>query len=139
MKIAFDTNVLIDAVASRADCEAAQSLIMAVAEDKISGVITANSITDIYYITRKANGDELAREAVWNLMTVFDIAAIDGEICADALNIPMSDYEDAVLAVCAARENSDYIVSRDQGFLNASESPVEVVSPQTILNIIQNI
>ena len=104
MRIAFDTNVLIDAIANRADHEAAQSLIMAVAEEKVSGVISANSVTDIYYIARKLVGDESARNAIWNLMTVFDVAPVDGEACATALSVEMSDYEDAVLAVCAERE-----------------------------------
>lgn len=137
MRIAFDTNVLIDAIASRADCEIAQELILEVANDTVSGVVTANSITDIYYIARKAIGDEAARTAIWNLMTVFDVAAIDGEACATALSIPMKDYEDAVLAVCASREEADYIVSRDQGFLKAEGSPVSVISPAEMLEKIR--
>ena len=137
MRIAFDTNVLIDAIANRADYEAAQSLIMAVADEKVSGVITANSITDIYYIARKVVGDENARNAIWNLMTVFDVAPVDGEACATALSVQMSDFEDAVLAVCAAREDVDYIVSRDQGFLKASGCPVAVIEPSALLDVIQ--
>lgn len=138
MRIAFDTNVLIDAIANRADYDAAQSLIMAVADEKVSGVITANSITDIYYIARKVVGDENARNAIWNLMTVFDVAPVDGEACATALSVQMSDFEDAVLAVCAAREDVDYIVSRDQGFLKASGCPVTVIEPSALLDVIQS-
>ncbi len=137
MRVAFDTNVLIDAIASRADCEVAQDLILEVAKETISGVVTANSITDIYYIARKAIGDDAARDAIWNLMTVFDVATIDGEACATALGIPMKDYEDAVLAVCASREEADYIVSRDHGFLKAEGSPVEVISPGALLEKIR--
>ena len=137
MRIAFDTNVLIDAIANRADYEAAQSLIMAVAAEKVSGVITANSITDIYYIAKKVVGDENARNGIWNLMTVFDVAPVDGEVCATALSVQMSDFEDAVLAVCAAKEEADYIVSRDQGFLKASGCPITVIEPSTLLGMIQ--
>ena len=138
MRIAFDTNVLLDAIANRADHEAAQSLIMAVAEEKVSGVISANSVTDIYYIAKKLVGDESARNAIWNLMTVFDVAPVDGEACATALSVQMSDYEDAVLAVCAEKEEADYIVSRDQGFLKASGSPVAVIAPEVLLGVIQD-
>ena len=35
------------------------------------------------------------------------------------LNEPMSDYEDAVLAVCAKRAGADYIATRDRKFRNA--------------------
>lgn len=45
MKIAFDTNVLIDAIAERREYRDAQALILAVAQERIDGVISANSIT----------------------------------------------------------------------------------------------
>lgn len=135
MKIAFDSNVLLDAIANRADYEDAQALIMAVADEKIDGIVTANSITDIYYVTKKYLSDTKARAAILNLLTVFDIAAVGGTDCANALNVAMSDYEDALLAVCASREKADYIVTRDEGFLSAS-SPVSAKRPKEILNMI---
>ena len=58
MIVAFDTNVLIDAIAEQRDYLDDQKLILAVAEEKLTGVISANSITDIYYILRKRIGDD---------------------------------------------------------------------------------
>lgn len=136
MKIAFDTNVILDAIANRVGFKEAQDLIMAVATDKIQGVIAASSITDIYYIARKQIGDEAARAAIWNLLTVFDIAGVDGEDCASALSVPMSDYEDALLAVCAKRAEADYIATRDEGFI-AANSPVSAKSPKELLELIE--
>ena len=52
-----------------------------------------------------------------------------------ALNEPMSDYEDAVLAVCAAREGDDYIATGDQRFLK-TESPVQVRTVASLLHMI---
>lgn len=137
MKIAFDSNVLLDAIASRQECEAAQALIMAVAEERVEGVISANSVTDIYYIARKYIGDEATRGAIWNLMTVFDVAAVDGEVCAEALTTPMKDFEDAVLAVSALREGADYIATRDADFIAAEGSPVKAMKPVDLLKIIE--
>jgi predicted nucleic acid-binding protein len=136
MRIAFDSNVLLDAIANRAEHETAQKLIMAVALEKIEGIVTANSITDIYYILRKQIGDEAAREAIWNILTIFDIASVGGEDCATALGVPISDYEDALLAVCAAREGADYIATRDEGFI-AADSPVSARQPQELLALIE--
>ena len=55
-KIAFDTNIVLDAICNRNDSEVARQLFMEVAEERAVGVITANAITDIYYIARKYIG-----------------------------------------------------------------------------------
>lgn len=135
MKIVFDTNVLLDSILNRPGRAAALRLMLAVAEEKIVGIISANSITDIYYLARKGIGDRAAREAIFDLLSMFDVAQVDGDACSMALNEPMSDYEDAVLAVCAAREGADYIATGDQGFLNAA-SPVQVRTPAALVRII---
>lgn len=136
MRVALDTNVILDAVLEQADFQPAQGLLMAVAHEKISGIVTANSITDIYYVARKMMGDQDARRAIANILDVFDIALVDGEACATALNLPMSDYEDAMLAACASREEADYIAASDKGFLKA-ESPVPVKTAADILKMIE--
>ncbi len=135
MKVAFDTNVLMDCILNRPGRQIALRLLMAVSEEKIVGIVSANSITDIYYLSKKGIGDRAAREAILDLLSMFDVAPVDGEVCAMALNEPMSDYEDAVMAVCAAREGADYIVTGDQGFLS-SPSPVQVRSPADMLRAI---
>ena len=119
MKVVLDTNVILDAVLEQADYKPAQALLMAVATEKISGIITANSITDIYYVARKMMGDQDARRAISRILDLFDVAPVDGEACATALNLPMNDYEDAVLAACASREEADYIATSDRGFMKA--------------------
>ena len=48
----------------------------------------------------------------------------------------MKDYEDAVLAVCSAQEGADYLVTRDEDFLAAEGCPVQVVSPGTLLEML---
>lgn len=136
MIIAFDTNVLLDAFAEREGAKEAQELILAVAEDKVVGLVGANSITDIFYLLRKAIGIDGAKEAVLNILNMFDVAPLNGEDCFAALTLPMNDFEDAVLAVCAAKENADWIVSRDKGFINA-DSPVPVATPEKILGILE--
>ena len=129
MKVVFDTNVILDAIENRADYETAQALILAVARERIDGVVAGSSVTDIYYIAKKHIGDAAAREAISNLLTVFNVAPVGGEVCGDALDLPMSDYEDAVLACCAASCGADYVVTRDKDFLAAEDCPVERISP----------
>ena len=136
IKIAFDTNVLLDSILNRPERDDALRLMLAISEEKAVGIISANSITDIYYLARKGVGDQAAREAIFDLLSMFDVAPVDGDVCSMALNEPMSDYEDAVLAVCAAREGADYIATRDKGFLEAA-SPVQVRTPVSLVRIIE--
>ena len=136
-KIAFDTNIVLDAICNRNDAEIAQQLFMEVAEERAIGVVTANAITDIYYIARKYIGSESATEAIKNLMTLFDIAAVDGEICGEAVYSMMDDFEDAVFAYACKREDVDYIVTRDKGLLESMYNPVEACSPKEVLRLIK--
>ena len=136
MKIAFDTNVILDAMIRREDWEVAEALFMAVSEDKAEGVITANTVTDIYYITRKRLGDQKTREAIWNLMSLFEIAPVDEKVCFDALATPMKDFEDAVMAVAAKRVGAEIVVTRDEGFLSEGNAPIRAVSPKEAMEIV---
>lgn len=138
MKVAFDTNVLLDTILNRPGREEALRLMLAASEGKIAGLVSANSITDPYYLARKGIGNQAAREVIFDVLSIFDVALVDGDACSMALNEPMSDYEDAVLTVCAAREGADYIVTSDQGFLK-TESPVQVRTPAALLHVIDEI
>ena len=135
-KIAFDTNIVLDAICNRNDAEIAQQLFMEVAEERAVGVITANAVTDIYYIARKYIGSEHAAEAIKNLMILFDIAAVDAEICAEAVYSMMDDFEDAVFAYACKRVDVDFIVTRDKGLLESSFRPVETHTPDEALRLI---
>lgn len=138
MKVAFDTNVLLDTILNRPGRKDALKLMLAVSEEKIAGVVSANSVTDLYYLARKGIGDQAAREAIFDVLSMFDVAPVDGDACSIALDTPMSDYEDAVLAVCAAREGVDYIATGDQGFLKA-DAPVQARTPVQLLSLIDEI
>ena len=115
----------------------AKSLLLKAARSEIEAIITANTITDIYYVAKKAAGDAKAREAIANLMDVFCVVPVSKEDCANALALPMKDFEDALIAVCARREGANWIVSRDRDFLASSASPVAVIAPDALLNLIE--
>lgn len=138
MRVTFDTNVILDIILKRPGSEAALELAHLIAREEISGLVSANSITDIYYIARKIIGDMIAREAIADILMLFDVAAIDGDICSMALNTAMSDYEDAVLAVCAAQEGADYIATRDEALIRAECCPVTALRPVDVMKAIRN-
>ncbi len=137
MKVVFDTNIILDAAMGRPGSEEAQALIQAVISGEAVGIVTANSITDIHYIIRKRAGEEAARTAVYNTLTIFETVPVDAEACMEALNLSMNDFEDAVLAVCSKAAGAKCIVTRDEGLIGDENCPVLALSPEGALNMLQ--
>lgn len=133
MKVVVDNNVIIDALKPNPEFEAnAQEILRLASVKKIDGFISANSLTDIFYVLRKAHGAEKAKAMVQKLLLILDIIGIDPVDCADALSLPMNDFEDAIIAVCAQKIGADFIVSRDEGFIK-SETAVKIITSQQLL------
>jgi predicted nucleic acid-binding protein len=133
IKALIDTNVVLDALTSREPFRAdAEKIFMLAAEEKLQAFVTVNSITDIYYLVRKNASETSAREAIRNLLQLFTVVDISGEDCETALDSFIADYEDALVAACAVKAGVEYIVTRDEEFLN-SQTAVSVVSPSALL------
>ena len=133
MKLLIDTNIVLDALMKREPwVESAAALLFAVAEQKVQGCITASTFTDIYYLLRKRIGSkEQAKQALLDLVAVLDVLDVSGTDCERAFELPMPDYEDALLAYCGKRHKVDYIVTRNLKHFKAS--PVKAVCPEEIL------
>jgi predicted nucleic acid-binding protein len=133
IKALIDTNIVLDALAAREPFRAeAERIFTLAAEEKFQAFVTANSVTDIYYLVRKNASDAAAREALRNLLQLFAVVDIRGEDCEIALESPIDDYEDALIAVCASNIDADCIITRDEGFLRVP-SPVSVIAPVVFL------
>ena len=133
MKVVIDNNVIIDAAARRAPHnEEAEKIVTLAGDRQFEGYITANSATDIYYVMKKAVGVSAAKELLTHLFNLFGIAPVSGDDCGEALILPIADFEDALLTICAKKINADYLISRDEDFQKVS-SPVPVISPSDFL------
>jgi predicted nucleic acid-binding protein len=91
-------------------------------------------LTDIFYVLRRGNDANAAKakSVVANLMSVANVISLTETDCADALDLPMNDFEDAVTVVCAEKIGADCIVSRDEKFILA-KTAVEVISPAELI------
>jgi predicted nucleic acid-binding protein len=129
----IDTNVVLDALASREPFRAdAEKIFMLAAEERYQGFVTANSVTDIYYLIRENVPEAAAREALRHLLRLFAVVDTGGEDCEMALDSPIADYEDALAAICAARAGADCVVTRDEEFLRA-QADLRIVAPAEFL------
>jgi predicted nucleic acid-binding protein len=133
MKVLIDTNVILDALLMRKPfCDAASNLLFAVAEEKCDGYITASSFTDMYYLINKSiRYPRSTKEILLSLIEIVKILDVFGEDCEKAFDLPMTDYEDALQAFCAKRNEMDYIITRNEKHFIGS--PIRAISPDDFL------
>lgn len=121
MKILVDTNIIIDALASRIPfSKDAEKIFLLAAQEKIEAFISAASITDIYYILRKYSSEKSSRNAILSLCQIFKVVAVSESECIKALDSTIPDYEDALQDICARMAHMDVILTSDATFLKHS-------------------
>ena len=133
MKAMIDTNVILDCLLKRTPfSEDARRIIDLAEEREYTGLVNASSVTDIYYILRKAIGRERAIEAVRTLLLILDVVDVTKSDLLSAMEINMPDYEDALVAGCAKRAKAEYIITRNgKDYIS---SPVPPILPDKFLN-----
>jgi len=132
MKIMIDTNVVIDVHQQRDGYEHGAQILKLSENKKIKGMLTASTITDIYFILGKYIKDDAhLRHLVQTLLSIVTLEDVYAKDVYAAFELPMHDFEDAVLAQCAKRLNADYIVTGNtDDFVN---SPVKALKPEEFL------
>lgn len=131
MRVLLDTNMVIDALAGREPFNRlAEQIFMLCETGAISGYLSGNSITDIYYLLRRHLPEDTARRHIRHLMMLFGILPVGEAECSLALVSPVKDFEDAIQAACAECSGMDYIITRDSAFL---EQCTIAIAPATLI------
>ena len=98
---------------------------------KVQCYISASSVTDIFYLTKKTLTDMGAKQAIENLMKLFEVVEVNKSDLMNALAIAIYDFEDALQAHCAEKIAADMIITRDlagfSGFGISAVSPNDFV------------
>ncbi|MDR3337684.1 MAG: PIN domain-containing protein [Treponema sp.] len=133
MKVLLDTNILLDIVEKREPSFAASyEVILKSATKEIDAIIGAGSVTDIYYINRRNCGnDEQALNSIIDLLKVVTLVDTKAADIQEAIKLGFSDFEDAVIAATASREQAGYIITRN--VKDFSKSSVPAISPAEFL------
>ncbi len=133
MKIAIDNNIILDVFQNRKPFVEFSSRILRLIETKqIKGFITANSITDIYYILKRFLKDtEKVYKAIEVLLKLVEIIDVTANDVKEAFQPQVIDFEDELMSVCANRAKMDYIITRNtKDFIN---SPVPAITPDDFI------
>lgn len=133
MKALIDTCVIVDILQKRDPFyPAAMEILLAVSNKKCTGILTAKSITDIYYILRRSiHNEKEVRKLVRVLFTLFEVVDTFSIDCELALSSTIKDYEDAIMVETGSRVGAECIVTRNLKDYKLSTLPV--LSPDQFL------
>ena len=136
MNALIDTCIIIDALQSREPFNKdAETIFLSVANRRWVGFLTANSVTDIYFLMHKAlHSAAETRKALGILFSLFEIIDTCGIDCRKALTSGVSDYEDAVMIETASRAEIDCIVTRN--LKDYAGAPMPVYSPTHFIELL---
>ncbi|MDR3363724.1 MAG: PIN domain-containing protein [Clostridiales Family XIII bacterium] len=135
MKVVFDSNIVLDAYMKRDPFNENSAAVLKLSEfGGVDGRITANSVTDIYYVLKRyLNDEDKAIESLKKLISTVSVADILSSDVDTAFDLGFSDFEDALLSSCAVRIGSDFIITRN--IKDFEKSPVAPITPTNFLKL----
>lgn len=129
MRVLHDTNILLDVFQFRQPHyrDSAMSLNISLTGRAV-GYFSAHAVPTLYYILNKYADRDTTRESITWVLGFLEIVPCDRRILDSALNAPMVDFEDAIVAQCARFASCDYIVTRNTKDFPSSHVPVSTPS-----------
>lgn len=140
MTILLDTNVILDLLLEREETDAALDVMSLADEDLAVEIMTASSVTDVFYMltsnkVEKKLDSKVAQGKISDLLELVDVAPVTKNEITEALSLAWDDFEDAVQYVVAKANGVDYIITRDgEGF---KSSDIPVLTPREFLQTIK--
>lgn len=135
MKAILDTCIIVDALQNRDPfSKDAHALFLSCANYQFEGILTAKSVTDIYYLMhRYTHNDSYTRNIISKLCTLFQLTDTIPMDIHNALDSEISDFEDAVMIETAIRIKADCIITRNIKDYKKANLPVYTPSEFIIL------
>ena len=132
-RVLVDTDIILDVALARKPFVDTSRLVLALLENYVAlGFVTSNEITNIYYVLRKAGGDQNARRFISEAIKYLTIISVEHNDVLNALGSKMNDFEDSVQHYAAVRNQCDCIVTRNISDYKESElavyTPVDLIS-----------
>jgi len=133
-RVFVDTDLILDVALARKPFLESSKLVLALLENYIAiGFITSNEVTNIYYILRKAGGDQNARLFISEIIKYLTVISVEHSDVLNALNSKIIDFEDSVQHYAALRNQCDCIITRNIEDYKLSE--ILVYTPIDFLNL----
>ena len=112
----IDTNVILDVLLKREEFFESSKAVLTLCEDrKIQGFVSASTITDIFYLTRKAlHSPDKTYQLIDALLNTVSVLTVTNSDVLTALKTRARDFEDCLLAVCARSNRCGGIITRNK-------------------------
>ena len=125
MIVFLDTNVVLDVLACRDPFFEHSAQVWALAElGNIRGLVSAVSLTNVYYIVRKRKSGKEAMNMLRTMRNVMGIVTCDGAVINQAIDADFEDFEDAVQYFSASAARADVLVTRNVDHYPQADVPV---------------
>ena len=139
MTLLIDTNVILDIIEKREPFfQDSFSVLQQATILKQKILFSASSVKDIFYLVKRHSGSiETANSALTKLLSLVQICDTSADDVKTARTYEIVDFEDAVLAATAVRENADYIISRN--VKDFTDFRVKAITPTDYISKMANI
>ncbi|HEX5315065.1 MAG TPA: PIN domain-containing protein [Candidatus Kapabacteria bacterium] len=133
MKVILDVNVVLDVLLAREEFRESTELLRAVVEEKIEAFVPLHGLTTIYYFLRKEMVDKDCRLLLSTLLNVVTVVPISHDDVRIAIDLPITDFEDAIVSMTASILQADYIVTRN--IRDFAHSKIRAITPSDFLSL----
>ncbi len=136
MRIALDTNVVLDVLLERAPFSEQAAAIFSLAEQaKIEAALCATTLTTVDYLLSRSMDKKSSRKVIGALLDLFEVCPVNRAVLQAAAASGFNDFEDAVLHESARLSRCEAIVTRNgRDFKKATLTildPAEFLSEST--------
>jgi predicted nucleic acid-binding protein len=126
MKVFLDTNILLDVLAFREPFYTDSAQVWTLAEiGRITGCISALSLSNIYYLLGRMRNKKNARKALAVMRDIFEIVPLDAQISNQAIDSDIKDFEDAVQFFSAIRAGASVLITRNPKDFSGADIAVQ--------------
>ena len=137
MKILLDTNIIIDDALEREPFwDASEQVLSLIEQGTIAGYISASTVSDLYYIIRKARGRDWTLTYLNQLVTFCQIATVNQAVISMAFTSNFKDFEDSIQYSTALVNQLDAIITR-----NPQDFPIvtpRILTPDQLIEELTN-
>ncbi len=135
MRALIDLNILLDVAQKRQPFLAGSRRVLESADAGLfEGLLSAHSVTTLFYLLAKYGSPAGARVAVTEYMQFLAVATVDQHIIEQALQLSYNDFEDAVAMMAAVHAQAQFVVTRNAGHFK--HGPLPALTPVEFLAIL---
>jgi hypothetical protein len=131
MRVFVDCDVLINVGLGREPFCQASGALLNYLEHNNNGFIAWHSVANFFYLTAKGNNKQQSRNFIAELCAFVKIVPVSNQDLMIALDLPLTDFEDAMQCASAMACHADVIISRN--IKDYQNSPIKTMTPEQFL------